>query len=487
MIKFFPSDKVFLSILGLDIRWYAVLILCGALLAFCFSKKDLDECKNINKNDFISDLFLYVLWFGICGARLWYCLFSDIGYYLANPINILKVYDGGLAIHGGVVAGVIVAYIYCKRKNVSFLRVADCVLPNVLVAQAIGRWGNYVNQECHGLEVSESFYDGILFFLKEKMCIGGHYYEPMFFYESVGCIIGFLLIRFILKKTANKRGDLAYGYFLWYGFIRFFIEGRRTDSLYLGPIKMAQLTSIALMVIGILGFLGVFDRLFFKKQKPTVLFDFDGTLADTRACIITPYRELFKKYAKEEDFDEQVQSEVIGPALVDMFAKYFPNEDANQLIEEYRSIQSKMLEGSVKAFPDAKEVLAMLKEEGYHVGIISSRNEASILRIMKIIGLDGLVDDVFGIDQVTKHKPDPEIIYSIIAKNHWNGDDVIVVGDSLADVDCGYNYGAYTIAFISDKLKEETLHNSHANKCINSLSELKGILKSNQYFTYNLK
>ena len=294
-MKFFPDSVSFLQIGNLHIRWYAVLILTGAFFAYLVAAKEVEKRRNINVSDF-SDMFVYTLFFGVIGARLWFCIFYNFKFYLENPINIIRVWDGGLAIQGGIVAGFIYAYLYCKKRKIDFLVLLDCLLPQVLIGQAFGRWGNFVNKECHGGEVLESYFDGILSFLKEGMYINGHYYEPLFFYESTLCLIGWILIYCVLRKHQNKRGDLAYCYLMWYGIIRFFIEARRTDSLYIGNLKMAMVTSVAFIVVGLLGYLGVLNKLF-KKQKPTIIFDMDGTLINTTPSILAAYEALFEKYS----------------------------------------------------------------------------------------------------------------------------------------------------------------------------------------------
>ena len=262
MFKFFDNYsflKITIGTLTLDIRWYAFLIMLGALGTYFVSKHDFKKAKYTDK-DFFDSLFVYTLWVGVIGARLWFCLFYDLSYYLANPLEIFAIWNGGLAIQGGLVFGALFAYLYSKKNHYPFMKILDIILPNVLIGQAFGRWGNFVNKECHGGEVDVSYFEGILSFLKEGMYINGHYYEPLFFYESMLCLLGFILIHFILKKKQNRRGDLAYCYLMWYGVIRFFIEDRRTDSLYLGNIKMAQLTSILFILIGILGYLGLFFK-----------------------------------------------------------------------------------------------------------------------------------------------------------------------------------------------------------------------------------
>ena len=266
-MSFFPNPQTFVSFsigsLTFDIRWYAMLILTGAFIAYLVVRKNLKEIRYVDM-DFFDSLFVYTLWMGIIGARIWFCIFFDFKYYISNPAAIIRVWDGGLAIQGGLVFGALFAYFYMRKYHYSFLKLADNILPEVLIGQAVGRWGNFINKECHGAEVSEEYFNGILSFLKEGMYIDGHYYEPLFFYESVLCLLGFFLIYFVLKKYQNKRGDQVWAYMMWYGVIRFFIEARRTDSLYLGNLKMAQLTSIAFLIIGLLGYIGVLEK-YIKK------------------------------------------------------------------------------------------------------------------------------------------------------------------------------------------------------------------------------
>ena len=486
-MKFFPNDQTFVmfSLFGFtfDIRWYAVLILTGALLAYLIARKEIRKARYISE-DFFDSFFVYTLWVGIMGARLWYCIFYNFSFYLSDPIQIIRVWDGGLAIQGGIVAGAAFAYWYIRKHGYPFMKILDIVLPNVLLGQAIGRWGNFVNQECHGGEVSESYYNGILSFLKQGMYIKGHYYEPLFFYESVLCFIGWILIWFVLKKRQNKRGDLAYAYLMWYGVIRFFIEGRRTDSLYLGNLKMAQLTSIVFFAIGILGYLGFFDR-FFRKEKPTLIFDFDGTLMDTREGIIEGYRALFRQFSDESLFTDEVKDEVIGPALKDIFAKYFPDADYDTLSAVYHQRQQEVRKDAFHPTLHSDEVLKQLHDEGYHIGIISTRSREGIEGILDDFGLRGYVDDICGWTDVEKLKPDPEGIFKLVRNNHWNSD-VVMVGDSLMDIECGRNYGAYTVAYIDDPKRSEEL-SSAANAAISDMEELKEILKRDISFTYDLK
>ena len=487
MISFFPNEQTFLLVsIGtfvLDIRWYALLIMIGAFLAYNFIKRNLKEIRYVSL-DFFDNLFIYTLWFGIIGARLWFCIFYDFKHYISNPMDIIRVWDGGLAIQGGLVFGAIFAYYYVKKNNYPFLKILDAALPNVLLAQAIGRWGNYINKECHGGEVFEGYFNGILSFLKDGMFINGHYYEPLFFYESILCFLGWILINFVLRKKQNKRGDLAYAYLMWYGLIRFFIEGRRTDSLYLGNIKMAQLTSIVFFILGLLGFLGLFNK-FIKKEKPTIIFDFDGTLIDTRKGIEEAYRALFIKYSDESKFTDEIKNEIIGPALKDLFPIYFPGIDYDTLYKDYRKRQLEVSKETNTPTPNTVEVLKTLHELGYKVGIVSTRSYEGIKEILQDFNLEEYVDDICGVRNVTKVKPDPEGIALLVNKNDWNKE-CIMIGDSMMDMGCGLNYGAYTVAYLNDSTRSQEL-SSVANKSITDMIEVLDIIKQDINFTYNGK
>ena len=486
-MQFFPDSETFISFnigsISLDVRWYAVLILTGAFLAYLVMRKNVKEARYIDL-DFFDSLFVYTLWVGILGARLWFCVFYNFSYYFSHPIEIIRIWDGGLAIQGGLFFGALFAYYLIKKNHYSFLKFADIILPEVLIGQGIGRWGNFVNKECHGAEVSEEYFNGILSFIKEGMYINGHYYEPLFFYESVLCILGFVLIYFILRRFQNKRGDLAYAYLMWYGLIRFFIEQRRTDSLYIGSLKMAQVTSIVFFVIGILGYLGVLNKLL-KKDKPTLIFDFDGTLIDTTESIVEGYRALFKKYSDESKFTDEVRQQIIGPALRDLFPIYFPGIEYDTLYKDYHDRQIEVAKTSNKPTANSAEVLKDLHEQGYNIGIVSTRTREGIEGILKDFNLQDYVDGICGLRDVEKLKPNPEGIFKLVNNNGWNKD-TIMIGDSLMDMGCGNNYGAYTVAYISDPKREEEL-SKVANETIKDMNELYNILNKDISFTYNKK
>ena len=239
---------------SLTITWYSVCILTGIIIATLLINKEAKK-HNISSN-FTTNLIFWCVIFGILGARVYYVLFN-LNYYSLYPIEILKIYNGGLAIHGGLIAGVITLFVYCKKYNIKPIRMLDISAPYVMLAQGIGRWGNFFNSEAHGSIVTKSFLQSIHIpnFIIKGMYINGHYYHPTFLYESLLCILGFVVLILIRKIKNIKLGNITALYLIWYGIIRFFIEHLRTDSLMLGPIKMAQVISLVMVVIGVIMFI----------------------------------------------------------------------------------------------------------------------------------------------------------------------------------------------------------------------------------------
>lgn len=244
-------NRVAFNILGFNVYYYSLCILLGVIVAYILITRE-GKKQGLPK-EFISDLIFYTLIIGILGARVYYCVFN-LDYYLANPSEILKIYNGGLAIHGGVIAGLIFVYFYTKKRNVSFIKILDIVAPAVIIAQSFGRWGNFFNQEAHGgITTYQNLKNmHIPEFIINGMHIEGKYYYPTFFFESIWCLIGFIILM-ITRRNKNLRKGFQIGfYFIWYGIGRFFIEAFRTDSLMFFDLKIAQIVSLIGIIIGII-------------------------------------------------------------------------------------------------------------------------------------------------------------------------------------------------------------------------------------------
>lgn len=247
-------NPVIFSIFNIEIRWYSVLLLLAVVIGiFLFLK----EGKKYNySRDFLFNLAFWAIIFGFIGARLYYVIFN-YQYYIANPISIFKVWEGGLAIHGGLIAGFITIVIYCHKYNARLFKITDMATIPILLGQAIGRWGNFFNGEAHGSATTLLTLQNkhIPDFIINGMYINGVYYHPTFFYESIWCLLGVIVIWLVKKYKYLKVGQLTSIYLMWYSAGRFFIESLRTDSLMLGAFKVAQLLSIALFIIGLFAFM----------------------------------------------------------------------------------------------------------------------------------------------------------------------------------------------------------------------------------------
>lgn len=244
-------NRVAFNIFGFNVYYYSLCILLGVIVAYILITRE-GKKQGLPK-EFISDLIFYTLIIGILGARVYYCVFN-LDYYLANPSEILKIYNGGLAIHGGVIAGLIFVYFYTKEKNVSFIKILDIVAPAVIIAQSFGRWGNFFNQEAHGgITTYQNLKNmHIPEFIINGMHIEGKYYYPTFFFESIWCLIGFIILMFVRRNKNLRKGFQIGFYFIWYGIGRFFIEALRTDSLMFFNLKIAQIVSLIGIIIGII-------------------------------------------------------------------------------------------------------------------------------------------------------------------------------------------------------------------------------------------
>lgn len=258
-------DPVAIRLGPLEIAWYGILIVVGMLLAIWLTVRE-GEKRGISE-DFIIDIAFWTIPIGIIGARIYYVLF-EWQVYVQDPIRIFYVWEGGLAIYGGLIAGLLVISYFCHKYEVPLILLLDIVAPHVLLAQSIGRWGNFINQEAFGEEVSRTFLENLLLpeFLIEQMYINGAYYHPTFLYESIWTLIGFIIIMIIRNKDRFLlRGEPMIFYLVWYGIGRTFIEGLRTDSLYLGPLRVSQVLSLILVVFGI----GLFIyRRFYQFPQP---------------------------------------------------------------------------------------------------------------------------------------------------------------------------------------------------------------------------
>jgi len=248
-----PSlDRVFFQLGPISIYWYGVIIATGLFLGLYLATKEADRLGL--KKDLIVDLIVFATPISILFARIYYVIFEWEMYQGGPWWKYIAVWEGGIAIHGALIGAVLTAIVYARIKKVSFWQLADIIAPSLILGQAIGRWGNFMNQEAHGGPMSEAAYENfhqyLPDFIMNQMCIDGIMYYPTFLYESLWNILIFIIL-ILLRKYNPLRGNIFLSYVILYSIGRFFIEGLRTDSLYFGAIRQAQLFSVTLIVIAI--------------------------------------------------------------------------------------------------------------------------------------------------------------------------------------------------------------------------------------------
>ena len=242
----------------IKIYWYSIFILLAVICASLIIIKEAKR-KKIDEDTMI-DILFYGIIFAILGARIYYVL-CNLSYYLKYPLEIFAIWNGGLAIHGGIIGGLIVMTYMCKKHKMNIIKLLDIIAIGLILGQAIGRWGNFFNGEAYGTVVTLETLKSICIpnFIVNGMFIDGNYHHPTFLYESIWCFIGFIIL-FINKNKFSEGKSLGF-YLTWYGIGRLLIENLRTDSLMLLNIRIAQIVSLIFIIIGI------YYLLFYKEKS----------------------------------------------------------------------------------------------------------------------------------------------------------------------------------------------------------------------------
>lgn len=245
----FPLKKTAFSLFGHDIMWYGVIISIGIILGVLYVLFRAKHNEGISSDDVI-DYAIYLTFFGVVGARLYYVIMEfdsfkgkDIGQTL---FNIIAIWEGGLAIYGAIIAGAVALITVSFIKKIKLGKAFDMIAPAVMLGQIIGRWGNFTNAEAHGGETSLPFRMGI----RAEGSSVTQYVHPTFLYESLWNLVGFILINIFYKKKKYD-GQIFIMYITWYGFGRMFIEGLRTDSLYVGDFRISQVVAFLCFFFGL--------------------------------------------------------------------------------------------------------------------------------------------------------------------------------------------------------------------------------------------
>ncbi len=246
-------NPVAFEIFGIAVRWYGIIISFGLLMATLVAMR---EAKRVGiEEEDILDLLLVAVPAAIIGARIYYVIFSW-DYYKGDIMKMINIREGGLAIHGALIASILVGIIFCRVKKINFWKLADLTGPSIILGQAIGRWGNYANGEAHGGPTN----------LPWAIIVQGQKVHPTFLYESLWDFAVFLFLLWY-RKRKKAEGEVFLLYLALYSLGRFFIEGLRTDSLMFGPIRVAQLISIITILISMAIFMIIRKRYPLKNNE----------------------------------------------------------------------------------------------------------------------------------------------------------------------------------------------------------------------------
>lgn len=243
----FKISPIAFSLGSVKIHWYGIIIACGLLLALVYANFSAKRF-NVDKNK-LFDCVLVGIITGIIGARAYYVLFK-LDYYIANPGEIIMINNGGLAIYGGIIGAFLGGCITAKILKVKIMPILDISVLGFLIGQGIGRWGNFFNQEAFGTPTDLPW--GMVSENTASKAV-----HPCFLYESLWCLLGFVLLHFLSKRYQHYAGQVFYAYMVWYGFERMIVEGLRTDSLYLPfklfgyDLRVSQILSAVIFIIGI--------------------------------------------------------------------------------------------------------------------------------------------------------------------------------------------------------------------------------------------
>ena len=264
----FPN---YFTVFGLDIYWYGVIITAGFILGILYMCA---RSKKFGiKDDSVVDLVLFVIPAAIVGARLFYCIFEfgtyNDGTVLGTLGNMLRIRDGGLAIFGGVLAGILVIWLFCKKRKIALGAMLDLASFGVLIGQFIGRWGNFCNREAYGTSrhVNEFL---LRMGLTDPATNSAIFVHPCFLYESVWTLCGFVILHFYSQKHRRFDGQIFLMYGVWYGLGRFLIEGMRSDSLYIGALRVNKLLAFLAFSAALLTLTVIFHRKLYHPENMLV-------------------------------------------------------------------------------------------------------------------------------------------------------------------------------------------------------------------------
>lgn len=251
-------NRIAIDLGVVQIYWYSIAIILGMFVGMMLAYREAKR-HGIGEDPMTSLMFGLIFW-ALIGARLYYVVFQW-DHYSKHIIEIFEIWNGGLAIHGGILFGTIYLVIFTLRRKFRTIKMMDIAAPALIAGQMIGRWGNFFNGEAYGPLIEKASLDKFLpSFIVDGMYINGSYYQPTFLYESLWNLVGLVIMLIFRRRKYIKEGQVTGIYLMWYSIGRFFIEGLRQDSLMLGSIKQAQLISVVMFLVGLFFF-------FFRIKK----------------------------------------------------------------------------------------------------------------------------------------------------------------------------------------------------------------------------
>lgn len=448
-MTFFPSDSVLLTIGGFSLHWYAVTLIVGIVLAYLYMGTILKT--HGYETDVADEILIMCLIGGLIGGRLVWVITHFEQYQRYLPY-IFAIGDGGYDILGCMLGIIVMVRFYVHRRNMTFLRTLDVVLPATVLFAAITRIGRAIG-------------------------------TTTVWYTVLIDLIGFGLLHFAIRPyhDGDRRGDLAVISVLWMGLSRLLALIFHWDT-YADKVLLVCIL-VELLAIG--AYVMIHRQ---RPKKPIILFDLDGTIMDSKEMVIHCFSYLFKKYSDISLFTPEVQQEVFGPELKVAMARLFPEQDPDQLVEEYRKYQSSFSwSDEVSLFPNVKSTLDTLWKSGYILGIVSSRMTASCESWMRQLDLSYCFQTILGRDLYRSPKPKPDgIIYAGVRlkKGH---DSCIYIGDNASDIEAAKAAGVYAIAYMSDIKKKDALIKAEPNKIITDMADLLEIVQEDHDWSYEKK
>ncbi|MBR3894351.1 MAG: prolipoprotein diacylglyceryl transferase [Clostridia bacterium] len=341
----FSLNKVAFSLGTIEVRWYGIFVTLGIALAFAYAIWRGKKNENFSPDDVI-DVGLFTVVLGIIGARLYYVLTTLDDYNYSSLYKIIAIWEGGLAIYGGIIGGCLGILLACILKKKKWQKAFDMIGPGVLLAQAVGRWGNFFNGEAYGYPIGETtryfFFNTEYtipsgegsFFHTMRMGLdvyGNYYYHPTFLYECVWNLLGFVLIN-LFYKHKKFDGQIALMYFTWYGFGRMFVEGFRTDSLYIPgtTLRISQCLGFACFLIGT-ALLILLSVLTYRREKASAALVSDSGTAETVQESETATEEI--DTSKEETDAAEEETNVIAEETDSSEEEIDTSEKINEMQE----------------------------------------------------------------------------------------------------------------------------------------------------------